>query len=766
MVEAFRTPRGLLSAVPWEIVSLLVALAIALAAPVEGLEARLRAVQLELAGSASPPLSAAVVLVEPAPDCGPMIAQLTREAGAREFALLPPVERVCPGSSRHDARVTSVSADSLYQANGGVFGVRPNTPLANVVPFGWVAPHDARAVPTLRLERLGEIGTEFFAGRLVVVGLDQMNTAVSAENVAGALAAAKERGTRSLLPSEAAFFVLGVLAILGAHATRWGRHLPVGRTGRGGAIAGSVALFLMLALLSQLGAFGVGFLLPLVRAGLCLSIAGVLSESRNVLLERRARFQATTLLEEAYRRKTAGLSQESDAAFWARLASRAAQAHPADEVLVAELPPFRWHLKVWAHGSVDESIIKERRRDIRRGPYSDDRGVPHTTLTRGYLCVKDWSALLVPMIAEQDVEGYLMLLGPRAEAEYRRAPERADRVAGELAALARRRRLALSGRSVAAEEPEHLLDKTRGMLEELGLMTALFENAPVGLLYADSFGDVRLIGRELAGLLSGLGVDVPPSADSGLLESGALPLSRVLHAFSRDKNLGDLSQGEIRLDVQHPTGTVRLVAKAIYGKDGGLNGYVASAAADQEMQAAEGAQITQLALSGRDALAVFSMTDLVGSLLAEAGELGETRVRLQTPRTHGTVVAHREAVRCALREFVLDVSARTAESRAVITIEDADGYVELKFLDVQLGVPAGAVRRALATPSIPPPGLGTVGQLAKAIEDSHGRVRVESDVDWGTTVTIELVRARPRIEAERRLQGDVALAKTLEFMRT
>lgn len=765
MVEAFRTPKGLWSFVPWEIVSLLVALAIALAAPVDGFETRLRAVQLELAGSSSPPSSAAVVLVEPGPDCGQMIAQLTRERGAREFVLVSPVDVICPGSSEQSAHVTVVSPASLYQANGGIFGVRPNTSLADVVPSGWVAPHDSRAVPTLRLERLADVGTEFFTGRLIVVGLDQVSTAFTPEKIAGALAAAKERGARSLLPSEAAFFVLGVLAILGAHATRWGRHLPVGRTGRGGAVAGSLAIFLILALASQLGAFGVGFLFPLVRAGLCLSIAGVLSESRNVLLERRARFQATVLLEEAYRRKTAGLSQESDAAFWARLASRAAQAHPADEVLVAELPPFRWHLKIWAHGSVDESIIKERRRDIRRGPYSDDRGVPTTSLTRGYLCVKDWSAVLVPMIAEQDVEGYLMLLGPRAEAEYKRAPERADRVAGELAALAHRRRLALSGRSAAAEEPEQLLEKTRGMLEELGLMTALFENAPVGLLYADSFGDVRLMGREIAGLLSGLGVDVPPSTDSGLLESGALPLSRILHAFSRDKNLGDLSQGEMRLDAEYHGGTVRLVAKAIYGKDGGLNGYVASAAPVQEVQMVGGAEITQLPASRRDPLAVFSMTELMGDLLGEAEAMGETGVRLQTPRTHGTVVAHRESVRRALREFVLDVSARTVESRAVITIDDADGSVELKFLDVQLGVPAGAVRRALATPSIPPPGLGAVGQLAKSIEDSHGRVRVESDVDWGTTVTIEFVRARPRVEAERRSTGDAPRAKTLEFVR-
>ena len=128
---------------------------------------------------------------------------------------------------------------------------------------------------------------------------------------------------------------------------------------------------------------------------------------------------------------------------WSRgkIASLAEQWHPANVVLVAQLPARQWHLKFWNYGSAGEELIDERRRDIRRTPYCDEQGVPTIRVVRNYLVMKEMPVLVVPLMALGEIEGYVFLCGDRAETAHRSDPSIAARLSTELGLIMRRRRL-------------------------------------------------------------------------------------------------------------------------------------------------------------------------------------------------------------------------------------------------------------------------------------------------------------------------------------
>ncbi len=773
MVEAAAPRRQWLSVVPWEVVSIVLAVGLTLLLPLEKLEHFLYAEQLKLAGKSNPPRSTVAVPARVNSNCGANLAELVEQARPRLLVLLSPIPDLCPLQESSSKSIIVAHEQDFIQVGEAVVGIADESALGQAIGGGWVAPRDERAVPSLLLSDFsgGRAPPSMLEDRIAVVGLELLRSSrASTEEKAAAIGALVEDGSRAALPRTSASLLFLVLAALGAYAKKLGRFVPVGSSASWGALllcAGALSAVLAA---SFVGAWGFGGLLPGVSATTCLALAMGLSLAPEARARRSAQKQAEALLASSLENKTVGLVEDDDAEFWSRLADRAEQAHPADSVLVAELPPFEWHLKVWPHGDVTEAIIKERRRDIRRTPYSDERGVPVTCVTRRYLVMQDWPAVLVPMIADEEVEGYLILVGPQAESAYQDAPERTRRVAADLAALARQRRLAQEQKQAKMglgwEHPARLVEGTRDMLEELSLMTVLFQSAPVGLLYADSFGDVRLIGSVLFSVLADLKVPLPPTKEAGVLKPGELPLSRVLEAFGKTKSLADIAQEDVELITTDSEGHKwALVVRHLPGDEGVTSGYVAAMrSVDVQGEQGTDAELVRFPAERGDPLVVFSLAQLVVELLGDLKSQGELKLRLQTPRTHAMVVAHSSLLRRGLEQFLLDMSKRSVESAPVITLAETEGTVELSFLDVHLGVPAGAVRRALAAPSVPPPGLASLSTLTKAVEDCHGHVRVETDVDWGLTVVVELIRARPKVKPDLDAIASKSLSEVIDLL--
>src|SRR5262249_44293560 len=131
--------------------------------------------------------------------------------------------------------------------------------------------------------------------------------------------------------------------------------------------------------------------------------------------------------------------------------------------------------------------VAEQNRDVRRPPYATPEGVPITSVSRAFLA-SGQPAVIVPMIALGAIEGYLFLCGKTAERAHRADPDRATRLADELALILRGRRLSPSGDTL-----------------DPATLEAFLQDAPVPLLYADALGSIRAMSNGLAERLRAAG---------------------------------------------------------------------------------------------------------------------------------------------------------------------------------------------------------------------------------------------------------------------
>jgi hypothetical protein len=477
----------------------------------------------------------------------------------------------------------------------------------------------------------------------------------------------------------------------------------------------------------------------------------------------RALLRATDLMERAALIRTQSVHTIPEAEFWVRAASRAAQAHPCDGVLIAELPPHQWHLRFWPNGSMGENMVAERRRDIRRAPYCDDQGVPAIRLAHNFLAMKGVPALVIPLIAFGDVEGYVFLCGARAERAYLDQPELAERLSHDLGLLLRRRRLGSlredDWRRTAGtlvERPERrtatLIEGARVALDDLRLFGRIFQEAPVGLLFADAFADVRVVGKEFGRWLAAAGLVLPPSSLEGPLPAGQLGLAQVLAALGGDRpiSVADLSHGKVavcRKEIPSDAGaprTLELSVRALTGEAEGTKSIVGYVASLVEIEVAPASSRTHQAPRPEPvSLTIHPLYELLQGAAAVATRATGRLVRVEAPRAAGHAIIKPGVLRSTLEAFLTEAAERCAPGRGpVLTVQERRQHLQIDILDLAYGLPEGAFKRAIQAPgAAPPEGLELFARLVAAVTESQGSVAVRSAEGWGVQISVKLLRA-------------------------
>lgn len=777
-----RPRHALLGYLAVEIVAVLLGVAIAALLPLKALDERWLEFALHRAASESPPERLVVIEVTPAvsklPSCGRTIASALTRGGARAGLVLSPLSALCDGAFDSGALdselappIAPLSAEAFRRASSGrILGLAPaieRSPLLTalgVKPFFWVAGRTLDSVPVLSLDALhsGDASASLLSERIAVLSLGREPTAtgIDARAVAAVLEAALEDGPRPpparwLVALIALLSSLGVAVIHRRSGAQRQRRLSM-------AFAGGVFLALSATDLS-----GLGLLLPLpsLLASFAASYVVLLLPRRAAVA--RADRDAQQVLKDAGRLlslQAPGAQDEGE--FWRRLARTVAQTHAADDVLIAELPPFSWRLKIWSNGVTDDSIIKERRRDIRRTPYSNLQGVPVSSIVHDYLVMKGVPAVLVPCIVANDVEGYIILIGKSAVDEFSERPELSASLADDLAQMIREARLArvkneawrMGGmRDLPLDEDVAVLERARVAMAELRLLRALVQEVPVGIFYADSFGDVRILGRVVLRWLPEFGIDLPAALD-GSVDPGVLTLKQLLGALARKTNITPPALTEIdaegyTLDVPVPlkagqrikalnVKVVPLRRSGSHDPTGFVGSLTESAIVTASM--APRPSIMQQTVSS---LQVFSLSKFVAGVVNDVALRTGGKVQLQTPRDEAHVVAHRADLQQALDVFLTE-AARHAGTKGgpVLALRQKRLRVELRIMDLRLDAPQPALERALLAPSSPPPGLDSLGGLIRAVENSHGEVTLSSEETFGTVLSASFVRARPRVQ--------------------
>ncbi len=733
---------------------------------------------LRLAGQGAPASRVAVVLVDAEhvrDECARALPALAERGGARGSLLIPPLDELC---SSGDAKAHLTDAELRRDADGRVLGFAPlgekSVPLAQA---RWVAPRPWASVPTVTIADLDSrrVSSDVLRDRFVVFGLEHPRRGeregavgpLSAE-VGAALGAALEDRPRRVAPAWLA--VLAGSVLLAEIALR--RRRPRARYAPPWLVPATALAYVAVTLL---GGFGYGLMLPLASLAGVTGLFVAITALPALVAAQRARVGASRMLGET-NSVAAHASHLSDQDFWTRMAKRVEQTHAADGVLIAELPPFSWRVHVWPNGDLNESIIKERRRDVRRTPFVDEAGSRRAHIVDGFLVMNGTPCVFAPLEAAGELEGYLILIGKPAAHAFVERPQATERLADEVALLIRSRRLerlrADAWRRPAGmlvENPakwsENLLEQARSASEGLELLTQLFRSAPVGLLYADSFGDVRLLGAEFSEGLKRFGIAFPELQPSGSVAPGSMPLSKLLADVARiagrpPPSLSDITTAGISLELELESGheMLELVLRRLE-TDGEAIGFLATLVAIDRAAAAAGVSpdaIQRMPERG-DPLTVFSLAELVSDMVDAIARDIQVKLRFQTPRETGHVIAHKRELGDALAAFLVDI-ARSQPSGAgpVLTLKERGQWVELTLIDLKLGVPESAMQRTVLAPSVPPPGLEPLARFVRAVEESHGRVRVRGDQSWGVKLSVGLVRGRPRVQPN-------ALGRILRF---
>ena len=708
------------------------------------------------------------------PDCGQRILRLLTRGGAQGVLTLHPTGKLCPAllqqQSSEGALTPPVAALPRnffrWSGEGRVLGfeVAQTPPVADALGVNaqyWVASRAALGVPQLRFSEFSyaSVNASEVAGKIVVLGLAPEVASRSPGTLAGAIAAALDDPPQSVprLWLQMSSLLLGGFVV-------W---LLLRHRQRSKVASVLVRIFAVVGypLFCVVAVFSFGALFPGLTGTVgVLGCYGILRLPETLHSRRAAR----RVLENATQQVSVAVQgPETDGTFWRRVAERAAKAHSADDVLIAELPAHQWRLKVWPHGDVDETLIRERRRDIRRTPFANQEGVPTASVAHGFLVMKGVPTVLVPFLCNGDVEGYAFYIGKSAEREFNRDSNKAKRVGEELGSLIRQRRLdrmqeelwkkqGLMGVSSSPHRVSSALMNARAATNELRLLQGLLQSSPVGVLYADSFGDVRLMSPAFQDWIRRFGVKIPSLGPNGSLATGQLGLVPVLasvasHSGKTVPELNEILVGTFELTVHDPfpddARSYHLMVRAVdNGRDfKGGQGFVATVAHVVRRES-QMPRISRIPVAD-DPLAVTSLAKLLKGVTAMAAARTGGNVRLQAPRDAGYIIAHKRRLRVALESFLVEASARGGKTGVpVVALTEGAAWVELQILDLKLGAPTGALRRALLAPGEPPAGLDALAEFVLAVENSHGTVRLDTDDSWGVELVARLLRARPQVE--------------------
>ncbi len=711
-------------------------------------------------------------------ECGNVLARVLARSGARAGLLLEPTDSLCRVTQAPrdvDAELmpplegVSHAVFRRFGTSTEIVGLDPAhvSPLLDslgVDGVRWLARRAPGAVPTLALERIaaGELDPSLLRGKVVLVALSTKGAEASTDDQLRASVLVAALANDSKYPTALWVLLLcsTIAAALFALVSARFRSNPRARLALWLGLGAGIAAAIVAALEYDL-------LFPLPSCLASLAVGSFIVELPGRIAARRADRTAEALLLKASRQlqvRAPPYLQEEE--FWQNLARKASQGHPADEVLVAELPPFSWRLKVWPNGELDESVIKERRRDIRRTPYANKQGVPVASVTPDFLVMKGVPTVLVPIAYRGDVEGYLILIGQDAADYFHEDPTVAQNLADDMAGLIRHRRqvlhdegglrhpAGLPGRASAAEE---VLAGARTALAELHLMSNVVQAAPVALCYADPFGDVRILGKSWFDWVPRLSAELPPLGPRGTLKPGELSLRQLVGAITQQVGrtaplLSSLEGTGFELDVPVAKGlhkgvaALRLRVFRLEVAEGDVGGFMASLT---ELPAATGSIMPRASFAPAqgDALVVFSLARLLQRLVSSLSSDSRSKVKLQTPREPAHVVGHRRELREALEAFLMTAGSLAGKaSGPIISVREHEHRVQMRILDLKLGAPAAALERTVLAPSVPPPGLASLGNLVRAIENSHGYVQLHTDDSWGLELELNFIRARPRIE--------------------
>jgi hypothetical protein len=734
---------------------------------------------LELTASRAPSDEVVVVLVSPRAlargRCSVTVAKALGDGGALLGVLLDPLVALCPpdggmprtvalglGALSNDSsgRVQSLVADRIAPELRAKLRISGRD---------LVAARSADSMPMLALAELenGRVPVRLLRDKVVLLALDSAESdrrSVQAERAAetGAVLAAaltdrprRVAGLGWVVPLALLLFGLTVATQRRPRFPWVPQKLP------------SFAPWLLLGVLSVVsgfGAFGLGVLLPVPSLAASALVFVAVMRLPATLAARRARAGVSRLLGETSQLAAGTGYLLSENEFWSRMARRVEQTHPADGVLIAELPPFSWRLRVWPNGDLNESIIKERRRDVRRTPFVDEAGGRRAKIVEGFLVMNGVPCVFAPLEAAGELEGFLILIGKPAARAFLDRPHVTERLSDELAELIRTRRLERTraedwrrpgGMLVEppTEESGALIEHARSALDDLELFDNVFQSAPVGLLYADAFGDVRMLGREFVEGLRAAGVNLEIAEGRASLAPGKLPLSRVLDAISSlpgapSLSLADLPPGGHSFEIELGDGTRYLALSLRRLQRGGKpNGFLGTLSVLVRRGTSSTAPEPLKHLPERgDPLSVFSLAELASDVVEAIARDLHVKLRFQTPRVPAHVIGHRRELTEALTGLLRDVAtSQPGNQGPVLMLRERRHWVELTLIDLTLGVPETAMQRTVLAPSIPPPGLEPLATFVQAVEESHGEVRMSGEKSWGVKLTVSLLRARPRV---------------------
>ncbi|AUX47340.1 hypothetical protein SOCE26_088590 [Sorangium cellulosum] len=748
--------------------------------------------------------SAQVLLVTAAPEdlrdglCERSLRGLLDRGRARGALLVPPADGFCGDAGRAAGAPAASAAAPVVRLPTGLLRLSAGevvgfaSPAADeraaelgalgVTAAPWVIKKAPQSVPAVSLRALAEhqVPASALEGRVAVVavgsgGVPPQAIATSAlppaKGVAAVLGGLLEGGRRAAAPIWAA-----AACVLAAGGFVWLARRRYGSVAATSALL--LAAFAIAAGQSLLAARVEASLLPLpsVLSGLGIAFAGIMI-ARGIGTKR-AVDRAAELIQRAALFRMQGVHTLPDEEFWPRVARLAEQAHPADLVLVAELPPGSWHLRFWNDVQDGESLVAERRHDVRRPPYSSEQGVPAIRLARRFLTKQEMPAVVVPLIAFGEIEGYVFFCGPVAESTFSREPERAEHVGRELALLLRRKRLARTAEAGAGgpweegdpggghEATDHLVEGARVALDDLQVFGSMLRNAPVGLLYADAFGDVRFLAPAFATWLKAREVAVPAESASAALPPGSLTLGDVIGATASGSAAVSLSSvmasdEGIELSVTSPEPAVISVRPLRRESDGSswIAGYVAALIPVKQASPVSDNVRPLAARDATDPLCAFQLGDLVADAVASAARATGRAVRLEPIRGATHALGHRGELTQVLEAFLVDVASRGLPGHGpVVSVREAPQGVQLSILDVGfgLGLPESALQRVLTAPGAAPAGLEPLGRLILAVEDSHGHAELKTNDGWGITLTVTLLRAHPRVGAATHESGKPA----------
>lgn len=191
------------------------------------------------------------------------------------------------------------------------------------------------------------------------------------------------------------------------------------------------------------------------------------------------------------------IEEGEDRGFWNELIERPLRLLPDTRMAVAELEPDDWWLEFRAFHETDEQAVAERRRDVRRPPYSDAIDERRPTVVDGYVDHDNHQTLLVPLIAQGQTRGFWFVHDPEANSFYRENRELIERIGEQMSQEIYWRQIepaAPDQETGPGEEAGDVLESALAAMETLELdrrsLEDVVEHADVGLMMTNLFGEV------------------------------------------------------------------------------------------------------------------------------------------------------------------------------------------------------------------------------------------------------------------------------------